>query len=286
MARETRWALTEASLFFEGKGKVQETLRRITARLDELGIPYAVSGGLALFVHGYRRFTEDVDILVTREGLKAIHEKLEGLGYVAPFRGSKNLRDTDSGVKVDFLVKGQFPGDGKPKPVAFPDPGSVSMEKEGIKYLGLPALVELKLASGMTGGSDREKDIVDIIELVKVLDLPKELETRLSPYVREKYREIWDSLHASPKRFVTIWRNKFLTVEASNLDQMADALRRAADMLAAMRADGVTLDPAGGTADDYAILVTTDPAVARKYDMHDESEFMDDESGGNETPSA
>ena len=34
----------------------------------------------------------DVDILVTREGLKTIHERLEGLGYVPPFTGSKNLR--------------------------------------------------------------------------------------------------------------------------------------------------------------------------------------------------
>jgi len=41
-----------------------------------------------------------------------------------------------------------------------------------------------------------------------------------------------------------------------------------------MRSDGVTLDPDGGTSDDYAHLVTTDPDVARKYDMHDESEFL------------
>ena len=77
---------------------------------------------MALFRHGFRRFTEDVDILVTREGLKTIHEQLEGLGYVPPFTGSKNLRDTESGVRIEFLIAGEFPGDGKPKPVAFPDP--------------------------------------------------------------------------------------------------------------------------------------------------------------------
>jgi hypothetical protein len=33
------WALSEGSLFFEGKGKVQEALRRIIIRLNELGIP-------------------------------------------------------------------------------------------------------------------------------------------------------------------------------------------------------------------------------------------------------
>ena len=88
--------------------------------MRNLNIPYAVAGGMALFSHGFRRFTEDVDILVTREGLDRLHRELEGLGYVPLFPGSKNLRDADSGVRVEFLVTGDFPGDGKPKPVAFP----------------------------------------------------------------------------------------------------------------------------------------------------------------------
>src|SRR5436190_22816910 len=120
--QDLEWALSEGSLYFEGRGKVHAALRRITQRLNELGIPYAVVGGLALFNHGFRRFTEDVDILVTRDGLKQLHAKLDGLGYVRPFSQSKNLRDTDAGVKIEFLVTGQFPGDGKPKPIAFPDP--------------------------------------------------------------------------------------------------------------------------------------------------------------------
>jgi hypothetical protein len=37
------------------------------------------------------------------------------------------------------------------------------------------------------------------------------------------------------------------------------------------------LDPGGGTADDYVRLVTNDPEIARKYDMHPESEFLDEE---------
>ena len=66
---------------------------------------------MAMFYHGYRRFTEDVDILVTREGLKEIHRQLDGLGYVPPFAGSKQLRDAELGVRVEFLVTGGFPGE-------------------------------------------------------------------------------------------------------------------------------------------------------------------------------
>ena len=62
-------------------------------------------------------------------------------------------------------------------------------------------------------------------------------------------------------------------LDAQSLDDMIEKLQEAADLLKAMRADGVVLDPQGGTGDDYARLVTSDPNVARKYDMHDETEF-------------
>src|SRR4051794_25227133 len=129
------WALREGSMHFDKSNAVHQTLRRITRRLDELKIPYAVAGAMALFYHGYRRFTEDVDLLVTREGLKEIHDRLEGLDYVPPFPGSKQLRDTEFGVRVEFLTTGDYPGDGKPKPVSFPDPNEASAEVGGVRCL-------------------------------------------------------------------------------------------------------------------------------------------------------
>lgn len=65
LARDPGWALSEGSRHFEEKSAVFEALRKITNRLNGMGVPYAVVGGLALFQHGLRRFTEDVDILVT-----------------------------------------------------------------------------------------------------------------------------------------------------------------------------------------------------------------------------
>lgn len=192
-----RWALDQGGFHFQEQSDVQKTLRRIARRLDELGVDYAVAGGMALFKHGFRRFTEDIDILVAREALKVIHNQLEGLGYVPPFTGSKNLRDTDSGVRIEFLVAGEFPGDGKPKPVAFPDPAEVGIEIDGVRYLILPALVELKLASGMTNVG-RLKDLADVIELIKARNLPAEFADELNPYVRDKYLELWRGIQDSP----------------------------------------------------------------------------------------
>ncbi|MCI0684661.1 MAG: nucleotidyltransferase family protein [Gemmataceae bacterium] len=196
--RDRAWALREGSMHFEKASAVHKTLERITRRLDELRIPYAVVGSMAMFQHGYRRFTEDVDLLVTRPALQEIHQRLEGRGYLPPFAGSKQLRDTDTGVKLEFLVTGEYPGDGLPKPVAFPDPGDSSIVIDDMRVLTLPKLIELKLASGMTGAG-RLKDLGDVESLIQVLNLPGDFGEQLDPFVRGKFREIWEGVQRSPK---------------------------------------------------------------------------------------
>jgi hypothetical protein len=277
LAQDSRWALSEGSLFFEGKGAVQEALRRIATRLAELQIDYAVVGGMALFHHGVRRFTEDVDILVTRTDLKTIHERLEGLGYLPPFTGSKNLRDTTSGVKIEFIVTGDYPGDGKPKPVAFPDPKEVALQADNISYVNLVTFVELKIASGMTN-PERIKDLADVQELIKALSLPVDFAEQLNPFVREHYHQLWTAARPARKRYVRIWRSEALRSKPRSLDELIAAMPDAAETLRAMLTDAVTLDPERSGSDKF-YLTTTDPEVAKKYDMHDESEFLADDDG-------
>lgn len=186
-------AVREASLFFGKDDPVHRALRKVAGRLEALGIPYAVAGGMALVAHGYDRTTKDVDIVLTPEGLDEAHRKLVGLGYLPPFEGSRHLRDTENGVKVEFLVAGQFPGDGKPKPVAFPDPAAAGVVIDGIRYVSLEKLMEMKLASGMTNPG-RLKDLADVQELTRELGLKEEFAFRLHAYVQAKYRELWAGL--------------------------------------------------------------------------------------------
>jgi hypothetical protein len=251
--RNKEWAMDEGGKFFEGTSKTHLALHKIAKRLGEIGVDYVVVDGMAMFQHGYRRFTEDVDLLVTREGLEEVHRALEGLGYRPPFQNSKHLRDTEYGIKIEFLVTGEFPGDGKPKPVAFPAPAAVADEFDGIRYINLATLIELKLASGMTN-RDRRKDLVDVMEMIKVLDLPITFAGRLNTFVQEEYRRLWEDAHPAGKQFIKLWPK--------------------AQSVAGMLADGVTIDATRETAEDYVYLVTTDPVVAKKYDMHDEAEFM------------
>jgi hypothetical protein len=183
--------------FFTMDDPVHKTLRKIASKLEELGVPYAVAGGMALGAHRFIRATVDVDILLSPAGLITVHEKLEGLGYTPPFAGSKNLKDAETGVRIEFLVEGQYPGDGKPKPVSFPDPRSAGEVIDGVRYLRLPTLIELKLASGMTNPG-RLKDLGDVQELIRTLNLPKDYEAKLNPYVQGKYVELWEGVQASP----------------------------------------------------------------------------------------
>jgi hypothetical protein len=192
------WGMAEGDRHFRREGELFKALRKIAKRLDDLGIPSAVVGGMSVFTYGYRRLTGDVDLLVNSEGLGIIHKKLDGDGYLPAFTRSRSLRDAENGVLIKFLISGQFPGDGKPKPVAFPDPADVAVTIDGIRYIALPTLVELKLASGMTGGVHRLKDFADVVALIKDANLPSSLVDELNPYVHEKYSELWTGVHDTP----------------------------------------------------------------------------------------
>ena len=181
-----------------GNSRIDHALEAVVRGLDEAGIPYCLVGAMALNRHGYRRFTEGIDLLVTREGHAAFKALVLGRGYLEKFPGSKTLRDTANGVTIDFLITGEFPGDGKPKPVAFPDPSMVAEKVDGLSLIPLPRLIELKLASGMTA-PHRIKDLADVLELIRAARLPLELGDSLDASVREKYRELWQAAQA-PER--------------------------------------------------------------------------------------
>ena len=183
-------ALDQASRYFMGRADVQKAAQRIAARLKELGIPYAIAGGLSVSAHGHVRVTEDVDVLVTREGLGRFKQRCLGHGWTERFPGSKGVLDTQHRVPIDFLLTGDYPGDGETKPVRFPDPADVALEFEEKSILQLPVLIELKLASGMTA-PDRPRDLDDVIQLIRANQLTRDYSDGLSEYVRGKYQELW-----------------------------------------------------------------------------------------------
>jgi len=189
--------LREASAYFAGAGRLYGALRRLTQRLDAENIPYALLGGLALTEHGYPRLTEDIDLLMTSSGLERFRQQLVGWGYRPAFSGArKTFRDTETGVRIEIVTTGEYPGDGLPKPVTFPDPAmpGVTVEIEGVCVVALEKLIELKLASG-TSAPHRLRDLADVQDLIARLGLPLVLADRLDPSIQAAYRDLWEKTH-------------------------------------------------------------------------------------------
>lgn len=182
--------------FFMGTDPVHDALRRITQILDEMAIPYALVGAMALNEYGYRRATVDVDLLVTDDSLARFKASWLGRGYVEKFPGSRGVRDTENNVPIDFVITGHYPGDGKPKAVRFPDPAHDAERRYGLALLPIAKLVELKLASGMSS-LDRARDLADVVELIRHARLPLELAEQLDASVQATYAEAWHAVDSS-----------------------------------------------------------------------------------------
>ncbi|HYH86880.1 MAG TPA: hypothetical protein VEX60_15615 [Pyrinomonadaceae bacterium] len=184
----------EGLRYLMGQGSLNNTLAQLCDDLERHGIDYMIIGAVALMAHGYPRFTEDIDLVLTSEGLDTFHRELVGLGYLPAFEGArKRLRATHGGTPVEVIVAGDYPGDGKPKPVSFPEPATASIEIDGVRVVTLGKLIELKLASGMTA-PDRLKDLADVQELIKTRDLAADFAEELNPYVREQYMRLWTAV--------------------------------------------------------------------------------------------
>jgi hypothetical protein len=185
-----RQGMAHCGRFFMGDSDVHRALDKLVATLDEHAIPYAIVGAMALNEYGYRRVTTDVDVLLTRSGLEQLKTSVLGRGYVEKFPGSKGLRDTEHGVTIDVLLTGDYPGDGKAKPVRFPDPAQVAIRTDHGAFLPLAGLIELKLAAGIST-PHRLKDLADVLELVRAAHLDLALGDQLDPSVRAKFAELW-----------------------------------------------------------------------------------------------
>jgi len=118
--------------------------------------------------------------------LALFREKLLGRGYISDFPGAeKSFCDTETDVKIEVITASEFPGDGLPKPAAFPDPEDQTIVEDNVRVIILEKLIELKLASGLSA-THRMRDLAlaDIQDLFIVLNLPLNLMDKLDKSVR------------------------------------------------------------------------------------------------------
>lgn len=172
---------------------IEATLGFLREALGRHAIPFGVIGALAMQHHNFYRFTEDVDILTTPEGLDRIHEKVVGLGILPRAAGlRKRLRQTQFKVNIDVVTTGEHAGSSE-SPIVFPSPESEGFfEKEGLRIATLEKLIELKIASGVWG--HRAWDLGDVQRLIKANGLAEPFAEKLPAVLRPRYLELLESL--------------------------------------------------------------------------------------------
>jgi hypothetical protein len=175
--------LKEIDMFFRGKDPVHQTMRRLAKRLEKAGISYAIVGGMAVNAHRYRRTTGDVDFLMNAAGFEEFRRRFTEKTYTGVRGRPLRFRDRLSGVTIDILVTGLFPGSGKPGPIAYPDPEEASETIDRFRVVDLRTLIELKLAAR------RYRDFGDVVELIRFNDLDESFGRRLHSSVRGDYIE-------------------------------------------------------------------------------------------------
>jgi hypothetical protein len=178
-----RERLKEVSLFFHGKDEVSKSLRRLVKRLEKASIPYVVVGGMAVFAQGYKRTTNDVDVLLNRDGFERFKQLFVPKNYSEIPGRPRRFIDRTNNISLDILVTGLFPGSGKPGPIAYPDPRDVAETFGNISFLNLPTLIQLKLAAR------RYQDFADVVQLIGVHGLDESFAARLHSSVRGDYIE-------------------------------------------------------------------------------------------------
>ena len=126
--------------------RVRDAAIKSAAQLNGLGIRYALAGGLAVGAHGYVRATVDVDFLVGEEAF--VHH-----GSVVAFKAGVPI-EVD-GVRIDYLSPLSL---GAQLEQVLDHPPM----NEGLAIVPIEVLIYMKLAA------KRRRDLVDVIELVKV----------------------------------------------------------------------------------------------------------------------
>lgn len=167
----------------------RKSLEEIAYLLKQYKIRFCFIGGIVLAFYGYRRFTEDCDILVDSRD----KDKLKNLpiGYIKDIsqgRG-KVFKLHDPETRIDVITSGEYMGNSTK--YKFPDPEGVSDEIGNLPVIDLYDLIRFKIISGIYG--KRKKDFVDVEELIKKNSLPESLMDKEPDDISQKYIDIWNN---------------------------------------------------------------------------------------------
>ena len=175
--------------FFEAKlAQLMEVMTRAAALLDEAGVNYQVTGGMAVYLHVdpidplHARLTRDVDVCVRRDDLAKIIE-LAGK-HRFQFTGVDTLLDLyepKAHSAVHFVFTGELV---RANELAVVPDIDRPNQFDQFKIAPVSALLTMKLTS------NRFKDMAHIRDMLNVGLITAEMEAELPPPLRERFEFI------------------------------------------------------------------------------------------------
>ena len=182
-------------------------LIKVAEILERLDIPYAVTGGMAVFVWARPRFTADIDIVVLLkpENILVLADVLRNLSeasyidtnmmrYALERHGEFNFIDGATGVKVDFwaLAAGQFEESQLRRRIA------KELLGHTVYFVSPEDLILSKLRWHREGESAKQReDIESILKMQKNLDRGYVDKWSKIHGTNEILKELWEKIKAS-----------------------------------------------------------------------------------------
>lgn len=153
---------------------MEPTFEKLLVLLAEGRVDFVLVGGVAVTLHGYMRLTEDVDIIVDAapDNLTRLLQALStyGQGFAAELsledfadeEGAIRIVEETESNQIDIFTRmsGLYYKD------FVTDADTLQLSDHEIHFASKAALIHLK------GQSSREKDILDVAALKKLMDNP------------------------------------------------------------------------------------------------------------------
>lgn len=166
-----------------GDQTILDAAREVTRLLKQIEDEGGVVGGIAVFLHGYRRTTADVDVYTSKRDALAELLGQHGFAWNA---------DEKQFEKGECIVQLLAPGDDMPfHPTHFTD-------IEEVRVVSLPDLISMKLSLGVNN-LRRAQDLADVVRLIESLKLDKSLAGSIAPAWRKAYKDLVDAVASDPR---------------------------------------------------------------------------------------
>lgn len=177
-----------------GVERVRDRLRRVSAALEQAGIPYAVVGGNAVAAWvatvdvAAVRNTQDVDVLLRRTDLDRAAEVLASAGFVRRRVAGIDLFLDGPDAKPRDAVHVVLAGEKVRPDYDSPAPDVSESEKpETFRVLSLEALVRMKLTSF------RDKDRMHLRDLLEIGLIDATWKDRYSTLLAARLQQLIDT---------------------------------------------------------------------------------------------